>query len=284
MPEPVTSSITEVFYLVSSLIPEEQQPAMIPHDMPVLEAIEYMEEKGYSQLPVISWSSVIGVFSYRSFSKGVLEIELEPYESITELSVGDFVERLRFADENDNWESILRIIKRDGFILIGNRTSTRKIITSTDIINFLHRVGKPFVVLAEIELSLRRVIENCVNVANLEECFQNGLSQYYAAEKMPALIVELNFNDYVQIIGDSRNWQYFKPFFGHSPGLRKRTRNALKQVGELRNDAFHFRRHINDEDTHYLNTKRIWLHRRAMIFEDERRKAAIESVVQAEAN
>lgn len=286
MAEITPNSITEAFYLVSSLILEEQQPTTIPPNMSVMEAIEIMEEKGYSQLPIISWTDVIGVFSYRSFTKGIIEIadDLEPAESINELSVGDFIEGQRFVADDDNWESILKIIDRDGFVLVGSRTSPRKIITWTDIINFLHKVGKPFVVIAEIELSLRRVIENCVNPKDLEECFQNSLSHFYTVENMPTFVVELNFNDYVQIIGNGRNWNFFKQFFGYSKGLRKRTRKSLEQIRDIRNDVFHFRRLITEEDIRYLNTKRKWLHRRARIFEDERTRAAVESVVEVESD
>ena len=40
----------------------------------------------------------------------------------------------------------------------------------------------------------------------------------------------MTFNDYVQIIGDGRNWNYFQPIFH---GDRVRTRASLEEARDL---------------------------------------------------
>ena len=80
----------------------------------------------------------------------------------------------------------------------------------------------------------------------LQTCISNCLGQFYTPESMPTLVEEMTFNDYVQIIGDGRNWTHFEPFFGNNQ--RKRTRTMLQQIGDLRNDVFHFRRQLEEED------------------------------------
>jgi CBS domain-containing protein len=272
-------SIADLFYLVASLVPPHQQLSTIPHDMSVTKAIKFMDKMGFSQLPVKSWDQVLGVFSYRSLCRTILDIEdeLDPNEAIGDMSVEDFVEQHRFVNEDDNWESILRHINNDDSVLIGNRRHLVGIITGMDVVDFLYQVAKPFVVIAEIELSIRRMITNCVDDGELQVCIQNSLSQLYSPDKLPTSVTEMYFNDYVQIIGDGRNWKHFEPFFGNAPGMRKRTRNYLKRIGELRNDIFHFRRSMEDEDLRFLNNKRDLLQNKARIFEGEQRRVENEA-------
>jgi len=41
----------------------------------------------------------------------------------------------------------------------------------------------------------------------------------------------------------------------------------LQQIGELRNDVFHFKRHLGEEDIRFLGNKRNLLEQKAVIFE-----------------
>lgn len=278
MVERTPESITELFYLVKSLVPPFQQLSTIPHDMYVMDAIKFMQNKGYSQLPVMSWDDMIGVFSYRSFCKAVLDLdeELEPNETYGEMTVGEFVDQHRFVDIDDNWESILRHLDRDGSVLVGNREDIRGLLTYHDVVNFLYKVTKSFLVIAEIELSIRRVITNCVDDDELQTCIQNSLSDKYSNNEYPTVVSAMTFNDYVQIICDGRNWEHFTQFFGTSRGMRKRWRNYLTTIGELRNDAFHFRRSLDEDDIQFLNNKRDLLQSKARIYEGDQRRVEAE--------
>jgi acyl dehydratase len=73
---------------------------------------------------------------------------------------------------------------------------------------------------------------------------------------LPTDLEHMTFNDYVQIIGDGRNWDHFQPIF---KGDRVRTRAKLEQVRDLRNDVFHFRREITAEDYETLSALRDWM-------------------------
>ena len=137
------------------------------------------------------------------------------------------------------------------------------------MINFLHQVAKPFVLLVEIELAIRRIITNCLSNDDLKECLSKCLDQLYTTENMPTCVEEMTFNDYVQVIGDGRSWIYFEQFFGDSRGHRKRTRNTLQKICELRNVVFHFRGVLKEDEFTFLNSKRDWLLKKASIFEDE---------------
>ncbi len=270
--------ITNLFYRVSNLIPGNQVLSTIPHDMKVKDALSLMEKFGYSQIPVVSWGEFMGVLSYRSFAKGILDIgeDLDPNEYIGDMPVEDFVENIQFVDGDDTWEAILMLLDKDDAVMVGSHLNIQGIITTMDVVSFLYQVAKPFVVIAEIELSIRRMITSCVTDEQLQACVTNSLAQLYDDEKRPTTVTQMTFNDYVQIIGDGRNWQHFKPFFGATAGTRKRTRTILEQICDIRNAVFHFKRTINEDDLRFLNIKRNWLRQKASVFEKARTQAGSE--------
>lgn len=84
----------------------------------------------------------------------------------------------------------------------------------------------------------------------------------------------MTFNDYIQIIGDGRNWPHFEVVFGTGAAdwQRKRTAERLKEVRDLRNDVFHFKRRLLPEDIDTLQTQRRWLQMKVTAFEAKRQE------------
>lgn len=114
-------SLAEVFHLVKSLIPPNQPLVIAGRDTTVQAAIRLMDEHCYSQLPVVSGDAVLGIFSYRSLAKRLLE--LGPHKvDVTGLPVEEFLETYQHVQPSDSWESILGHLDHSASsILIGSR-------------------------------------------------------------------------------------------------------------------------------------------------------------------
>jgi CBS domain-containing protein len=267
MSEFVIESITELFHLVKSLIPDGQEPVCVKPGTTVFEAIQKMERLHFSQLPVVEGSAVLGVFSYRSLAVRLLRLG-RLKEFIGDLPVDEFVEQLDFVQSSDNWENILaNLEKRDG-VLVGGHTQLTGIVTTMDVLNYLRKVASPFVLVAEIEMSLRRIIRACVSENELHICAVNALSSKYSSEDaIPLQLTDMDFNDYASIIGNRENWPNFAVMFGESDWSRSSTTSKLFQVRNLRNDIFHFKRKIEQQDIQYLKEFRDWLQLKARAFE-----------------
>lgn len=259
-------SLAELFHLVKSLLPKDQKVVVAPPEMKVAEAIALMLEHNYSQLPVVAGDAVLGVFSFRSLSAGALEMA-SAGEPLGELPVDEFMEELAFVHLSDSWESLLGLLDRDDGVLVGNWDHLEGILTAMDVLEYLHGIARPFVLLAEIELSLRRIINACVSDEEWEDCAANGLGHLYPPDRMPADLTEVTFNDYVQIIGNGRNWPLFAVALGKDDGQRKRTISRLEEARLLRNDVFHFRRRLTEHDQQRLADCRAWLHMKLRTFE-----------------
>ena len=66
----------------------------------------------------------------------------------------------------------------------------------------------------------------------------------------------MTFDNYKAIISHGENWPKFEPVLG---GNRMRTTAKLKQLCDLRNDLFHFKREITLQDHETLDDHRNWL-------------------------
>lgn len=266
-----TQSLAELFHLVKSLIPEEQELAVASPEMTVAEAIQMMQEHNFSQLPVVAGQAVLGVFSFRSLAAKLLEMG-RISEHFGDLPVDEFMTRFRFVQLSDNWESIVDFLDIDDGVLVGHRDRLDGILTSMDVLNYLRDIANPFVLLAEIELSLRRIIRACVSENGLRMCVENCLAGKYQRNEMPTELSQMTFNDYVQLIGHGRNWPLFEIVFGKGEWQRKTTTGRLKEVRNLRNDVFHFKRKLDLEDIGKLTTHREWLQMKIRAFEARKDK------------
>ena len=264
-----SESLAELFHLIRSLIPEDQEVVAVPPEMRVTEAVRLMQRHNYSQLPVVAGRAVLGVFSFRSLTSKLLEMG-RISEHFGDLTVDEFMERFKFAQLSDNWESIIVHLDEDDGVLVGHRDKLEGILTPMDVLCYLRDVANPFVLLAEIELSLRRIVGACVTEDELQTCAEQCMSGKYPLDEMPTELSDMTFNDYIQIIGDGRNWPYFRSAFGKSDWHRKITAKRLKEVRDLRNDVFHFKRRLEAEDIQTLTKHREWLQMKIRAFEAER--------------
>jgi hypothetical protein len=128
--------------------------------------------------------------------------------------------------------------------------------TPIDVVIYLQGVANAFVLLEEIELSLRAMIRKAVDESALKACIDNSLKGVYPPDKLPGRLEDMTVHDLVQVVRARRNWEKFTPVFG---GSRERINARLSPLPNLRNDVFHFRREITVEDHQVLADLRDWL-------------------------
>jgi predicted transcriptional regulator len=252
--------ITEWFHRLNSVLPSDQEIVSVPPEMQVAEALELLGRHGFSQVPVVVNRQVLGLFSYRSFAQAVIKLVGEAKKKNRgfdplEVFVEDCIEKPTFARVTDEFRSWFDAIDKQDAVLVGDPNRLQGIVTAMDILRYLYQVASPFVLVAEVELSLRALIRMAVTEDVLVECAKTCLTNY-SEDKRPARLEDMTFNDYVQIIGDGRNWVHFQPLMG---GNRERTRTKLEQLRDLRNDVFHFRREITVQDYETLSGLRDWM-------------------------
>lgn len=252
---------SELFHRINRVIPRDQKLLTVPPDCLVRDAIAQMNQYGYSQLPVLHNNEVLGVFSFRSFATDAARMSLSEVNSQRcapgDLPVDDFLERFEFARVTDEMNRVFDAMDRDNGVLIGAPENLIGVLAPMDFLRYLYRVAGPFVSISEIELALRALIRVVLSEAGIETTSKRLLTSAYGdVDKAPATLEEMTFDNYRTLITHTDSWSIFENIMG---GNRARVGGKLKEVGEIRNALFHFKREIADRDHQTLAAHRNWL-------------------------
>jgi predicted transcriptional regulator len=268
-----TLSVTELFHRLNNVMPQDQQIVAVAPELPVVDALKKMEKHHFSQLPVVVGRAVLGMFSYRSFSNAVIAHSEKATKNQKfnplELLVEDCLEKATFARVTDEFVDWFEYIDQHSAVLVGEPNRLQGIVTAMDILRYLYGVASPFVLITEIELGLRALMQLAVDADTLATCARECLKDKYQDE-LPTTLEDMTFNDYVQIVGDGRSWDHFQLIMG---GNRGRTRAKLEQLRDLRNVIFHFKRGITVEEHETLAAGREWMLMRARAADARREEA-----------
>jgi len=261
-------SVTELFHRLNSVLPEYQQVVSVSPDLPAVDALKIMNERRFSQLPIVVNRAVLGVFSHRSYSHAVVRhaqrtTKNQKFDPL-ELLVEDCLEKPTFAHVTDEFVEWFEFIDEHNFVLVGDPDRLQGIVTAMDILKYLYRVASPFVLIAEIELGLRALMNLAVTRETLANCARASLGGKYPEDRIPVCVEDMTFNDYVQIIVNGNSWDHFQPVIG---GSRNRIRAKLEALRDLRNVIFHFKREMTVEEYQTLAAGRDWMLMKARMSE-----------------
>jgi hypothetical protein len=253
-------SFVNLFHLVNSLVPDEQNVLVVRPGTSVREALDVMRANGFSQLPVMEGGLVLGVFSYRSFANRAIilgKIDLGRAE------VDDFIEDLEFVRVTDELGRTFQYLDRDGAALVVDPDQLIAVATPTDLIDYLYGLTHPFMLIQEIELVLRRLVSATVSEGDLPQYIRRAVSSNYRdrEEQIPTELGKLSFAELVQTVVHSANFsEAFHRILGNN---RESAWGYLGRISSIRNDVFHFRGPITDDDVQVLIDARTWLLRKA---------------------
>jgi len=224
------------------LLPPNARIEMVSVDTAVSTAIETMSEKDYSQLLVRGRDArAIGVFSWKQFSlrahglqqlnrsfKDVLASPVEQF--MRQLRPSDCIAPDQYVDTDVDWVA-------SDFVIVGTPELPMGILTISDVWGILNDFAEAFVLLHEIELSLRTLVEIVA-----PEDWRGWLDSMHvpAGQSVPASLEDLTLHQYSVLICKKENrWNQFASLIG---GLREIFHADLMNVVGIRNDVMHFRR------------------------------------------
>ena len=133
-----------------ALLPQDQQLATVDERKPGAEVFEIMVDESFSQIPVVNGEKqVVGVFTWESFSKRVLDLR-DTKVNVAELPARELMEPPRFIDRDTyidtetDWGQI-------DYVLVGNASEVVGILCISDVLGRLNDFAEAFVLLYEIE-------------------------------------------------------------------------------------------------------------------------------------
>jgi CBS domain-containing protein len=226
-------------------LPKGQDVLTVEDTTPAWDAIDRMIDNGYSQLPVTAGGRVVGVFTWRSFGKRVTDLRRSTIKAV-DLPVRECMEPARFIDPEvyidkaTDWSDI-------DYVLVGCDTKLLGILAVADVFARLNDFAEAFVLIYEVEQEVRDLIVEMVTEA--------GLPPLIANMKVPEntrplqSVKDFTFDQYRGLICCKANWPSFERAF---TSVREVVDEDFKQVSDLRNTVFHFRRGVTARDTDRL--------------------------------
>ena len=254
---------SELFHRINRLIPQDQSLLTVPPHCRVREAVALMQKHGYSQVPVISNGEVLGVFSFRSFTREAANASLEDLNrqktAPGDLTVDEFLERFEFARVTEEMSRVFDAMDRDSGILIGTPEHLVGILTPMDFLRYLYRVASPFVMVSEIELALRALIRITMTPEQIASSAEHCLPGAYGERRVPNRLEDMTFENYQSLS------RMLRPV-NRSP-WRVRTHRRSRNEGSQRQRRYPRRfstaQKVNARCQHHRGAERGRFHERA---------------------
>ncbi len=162
---------------------------------PVVDALQLMLQHRYSQLPVLDGERLLGVFSHWSMAG---HLAVYPGSSIADLTVDAVIERLPSVTVKDPLDRVLEALEKHDAVVVMSPRGVQAIATPVDVLRYLFKVARPYVLLQEIELGLRDVISSSVTPDTLPSLIDSAVGGFYRSKSkdVPRSLDELTFEDY----------------------------------------------------------------------------------------
>lgn len=220
-------------------------PVVIEPDTSIQEALEVMFENDFTHLPVEEDGTVTGVITHESVCHLLKAMqEMQPEQR----SVRNAVEDPVFVPPDENVYDLFEALVDGDHVLVGSREEVQGIVTKNDVFHLLNDWIEPFLMIGEIELSLRAIFaEKCTNVGErIEETFAER-AQYDESFTPPQTLQEFTLRNHYTFV--SKNWNELSDYFYED---REYVLWLLEEVRRMRNAVFHFRNETENVNRNVL--------------------------------
>ncbi len=189
-------------------------------------AISLLQLNDFSQLPVMRGErEVKGVITWKTIGTA-----LAKGKSTSNLE--DCQEEARVVDSNRTLFDVIPMIVEFGYVLVRDQRDKKitGIVTASDLSLEFQSLSEPFLLLREIELHIRKLLEVKLELADLDRV-ANG----QASSRKPENFADLSFGEYVRLIQNPQCWARL----GLTVDAGVLT-TLLEEIRIIRNDVMHF--------------------------------------------
>lgn len=202
----------------------------------LISTIEIMFEKEYSQLGIKRDGEIVGMISYRSISR-VLSLlkKLEAEKNLPGRKAGIAIEDISpRIGPDEELIMLFDLLSENPYVIIDeDQEQSLKILTDYDLLQYLRDSIEPFLLIEDIERSIREIIQH-----GFDNRLNKELDEFFSERdvRTPSGITDCSFGHYAQFMPP--NWNHFEDYFEENGDF---VRRLILEVGDFRNKIFHFR-------------------------------------------
>ncbi len=212
-------------FRIGRLESANRKPISIKPDKPLCEAVTLMLTHDFSQMPVMSTDrEVKGVISWKTIgSRLALKQECA--------FVRDCIEQPRIVQIEDSLFSAITDISEYDYVLVQAPDRTIcGIVTATDFSEQFRKLGEPFLLIGEIEDSIRKLIHGKFTSSELAD-----VKDPDDKDRRVAAVSDLTFGEYVRLMENEKRWKKVGLALDRAEFVKR-----LGEIREIRNDIMHF--------------------------------------------
>jgi CBS domain-containing protein len=245
------------FLRIDSLLARKPSPIHVRPDDSLRDAIQLMKQYEYSQLPVVDDSGrSAGLVTCESVARKLLEIGSK---DLLAFPVKSCCIEPRYVKRDDDLFKHLDLMADDAAVLVGSPNSVEGIITNYDILKLFRRVGEPFLMLRDIEVSLRSLVERQFpSEQERDQVISDLLKSIDDTSNWRAGVQSLTVEQLRLLV--LSNWERFRDIFRDE---RANVGKMLQDIRDIRNKICHFRGPLSSDELDQLKQRRDWILRYA---------------------
>lgn len=224
--ETVLSEPADPTFRIGSLPAANKQLTTVGQDDSLKKAVTKMLQFDYSQLPIMHGErEVKGMISWKTIaSRYAIGGECQKVQNCREDA--------QVVDGNGTLFDAIPTIVKHGYVLVRDQQDRRitGIVTASDLSLQFQQLAEPFLLLREIELHIRQLLQDKVSTADLD-----SLADSDNSAPKPKSISDLSFGGYIRLLQRPEVWTRV------SLNIDQASLTAqLEDVRQIRNDVMHF--------------------------------------------
>lgn len=195
--------------------------AAVSRDSSITEALTIMQLDDYSQLAVLSGRRLEGAVTWKSIT--------EARNVNAEATLRDALVAAEPVPYDRDLREILPELQQTGYVFVRGATNAIDgIVTATDVVGLYGEVEEPFLLLGELDLTLRAVIVTTFTAQEINDLCNPDSDADAAADK-------LSFGDYQRVLENPACWAKLGWALDRRVFMER-----LEQIREFRNDFMHY--------------------------------------------
>ena len=242
-------------YPIQKLIEDHGAPVTVRPKERINHAVSLMIEHDFSQLPVVdNENRPFGLITSESILHALNNFGLSPEK----LSVSDaLVKAYKHRPEDDLFDVLDHLQMSCAVLVVDGDNKLLGIVTDYDSAEYFRQHGEDIMLVADIELMIRNLIEvsfTSSKTSQLDEQKLKGLIKHLLNSDKD--FDRLTLNEYIRLFLDKSRWKFFRDKFSIGP---EAIGKLLNDVREIRNHLMHFRGEISATQRKQLKFCADWL-------------------------
>lgn len=217
------SELDDPTFRVGQLESANKEPVSVASNANLEEAVTLMLMNDFSQLPIIEGLNLRGIISWKTIAS---RLALKNYND----QVSHFMEKAYEITSDESLFKAIELVKQHDAVFVRNKGKISGVITTYDLSSQFKQLAEPFLLLAEIENQIRRILKERLTLEFLQKAKDPD-----DTEREINCVFDLNFGEYVRLFQNPESWDATKLNID-----KKEFTARLDLIRKIRNDVMHF--------------------------------------------